>query len=160
MNPSERHRLCAEILQATNGGKHLAEDDLLMVHHELLNDAEKDDDTLLQLFHEEVTTGQYPDQSLFGLKGLTCDEDCHIFYEGNLVAMTNRRWLNYTKESLPWAKELHKWCLEQDQKGAEISYVAALLRDVPPERLVVPKAHPTQPNRKSQAKDGMGHPER
>lgn len=106
-----------------------------MVHHELLNDAEKDDDFLLQLFHEEVTTGRYPNQDLFGLKGLRCDEDCNIFYEGNIVATTNRRWLNHTKESMPWAKELHTWCLEQDQKEDETSYLAALMRDVPPERL-------------------------
>ena len=147
MGPQERHRLCAEILQATNGGKALSEDDLLVIHHEILNDSPSADDRELQLFHEEVTTGQYPDQSLFGLKGLRCDEDANIFYEGNLVAMTNQRWLNHTKESMPWAKELHKWCLAQDQKGAEISYVAALLRDVPPERLVVPKAQPALPNK-------------
>lgn len=158
MTPHDRHRLCAEILQATNGGKGLSGTDLLMVHHELLNDSTNGDDRELQLFHEEVTTGQYPDQSLFGLKGLHCDEDCNIFYEGNLVAMTNRRWLNYTQESMPWAKDLHKWCLEQDQKGAEINFVVATLRDVPADRLEVQKAQPAKTAKKT--KDSMDYPER
>ncbi len=142
MNAKERHRLCAEILQGTNGGKDLSEPDLMMVHHELLNDKEDDDDRMLQDFHEEVTTGQYPNHDLFGLKGLRCDVEYNITYESILVASTNARWLR-TDEAKAWAKELHSWCVAQDQKGAEISFAAATLRDIPPERLQVP----TKPGR-------------